>query len=173
MFFGDSNLRQIKHFIFLKNNKKKTNSEIEFEKGKMVKNFEFQVNEKIFARHMGVPYEAVILRSCFNESDIMYLVHYIGWSSNSDEWVNKSSLLKMDDEGRAFYEKFFKFYANELVIIENGEKLIQGFVKRVIMTNQYPHYFVESNFWKRTKMIPEMELKKEHFQVPVQLNGKY
>eukprot|EP00339_Tiarina_fusa_P001814 CAMPEP_0116999372 /NCGR_PEP_ID=MMETSP0472-20121206/2100_1 /TAXON_ID=693140 ORGANISM="Tiarina fusus, Strain LIS" /NCGR_SAMPLE_ID=MMETSP0472 /ASSEMBLY_ACC=CAM_ASM_000603 /LENGTH=309 /DNA_ID=CAMNT_0004698771 /DNA_START=13 /DNA_END=942 /DNA_ORIENTATION=+ len=68
----------------------------------------FVQGEKIFAFHQSMLYEAKILkvemRNKMNSTrkEMYYFIHYQGWKTKWDEWVNDSRILKYTDQNRDF-----------------------------------------------------------------------
>ncbi|KAJ8770682.1 hypothetical protein K2173_021329 [Erythroxylum novogranatense] len=58
----------------------------------------FSEEERVLAYHGSRIYQAKVLKIEYRKKEWRYLVHYLGWSKNWDEWVGKGRLLKDNEE---------------------------------------------------------------------------
>nr|XP_023910879.1 protein MRG1-like isoform X1 [Quercus suber]XP_023910881.1 protein MRG1-like isoform X3 [Quercus suber]POF12211.1 protein mrg1 [Quercus suber] len=58
----------------------------------------FSEGEKVLAFHSSLIYEAKVKKIEYRNREWKFLVHYLGWSKNWDEWVGLDRLLKFTEE---------------------------------------------------------------------------
>jgi len=77
----------------------------------------FEQGEKIFAYHQGMLYEAKILKvesrasktpTNLGHQETQYFIHYQGWKTKWDEWVNQDRMIKHTTQNREFQQTMRK-----------------------------------------------------------------
>jgi mortality factor 4-like protein 1 len=58
----------------------------------------FTEGEKVLCYHGPLLYEAKCVKTKKDGANMLYLVHYLGWNKNWDEWVNETRILKITPE---------------------------------------------------------------------------
>ncbi|XP_039284818.1 AT-rich interactive domain-containing protein 4A-like isoform X2 [Nilaparvata lugens] len=61
--------------------------------------YKFEAGEKVLCYHGPLIYESKCqqVRICEEDNTPEYLIHYLGWNKNWDEWVEESRILKYND----------------------------------------------------------------------------
>ncbi|GMN35033.1 hypothetical protein TIFTF001_005044 [Ficus carica] len=81
----------------------------------------FSVGDKVLASHKGVFYAAKVIQIQNDAKESKFLVHYLGWSKNWDEWVVSDNLKEYTEENVQKYDAIRK-----KLQIEKGIKAVRS-----------------------------------------------
>jgi len=126
----------------------------------------FIENERILCYHGDLLYEAKCLGSKIRAGELVYRIHYIGWSKNWDTWAKHSQILKSTQANLQLKDDLMAKHNIHAVGRDRKTKIVKKRKRKLEVAKSSEDFTASDTETNENSEKPEEMPKKEEFCLP-------